>query len=332
MRLALRFCATSARQLLGALALAGLVLPAAVAEAALRVAVISDLNGAYGSTAYEAGVARAVSRLVELRPDLVISTGDMVAGQRLHPPLEREHLQAMWMALHRHVSDPIHAAGIPMAVTPGNHDASQYPRFQLERDIYREQWLRRPHGLQFVDKANYPFNYAFSIGDVLFISIDATRVGALDEAQRTWVDELLKARGAGFRHRVAFSHLPIYPMARGRETEVTADHALERILQGHAVELYLSGHHHAFYPGFHDGIRHIGQACLGAGPRRLIGGSQVSARAITWLEFDDSGIEVSALTGPALEDSLDVSTLPPAISSPYGTLVRDDLRPRQVYE
>jgi hypothetical protein len=49
---------------------------------ALRVAVISDLNGDYGSTDYEAEVDEAVSSICALNPDLVISTGDMVAGQR----------------------------------------------------------------------------------------------------------------------------------------------------------------------------------------------------------------------------------------------------------
>ena len=57
-------------------------------EEPLRVAVISDLNGSYGSTAYAKEVARAVERIIDLRPDLVISTGDMVAGQR-RPHLSR---------------------------------------------------------------------------------------------------------------------------------------------------------------------------------------------------------------------------------------------------
>jgi len=46
----------------------------------LRVAVISDMNGSYGSTEYESTVDGAVRRIVALKPNLVISTGDMVAG------------------------------------------------------------------------------------------------------------------------------------------------------------------------------------------------------------------------------------------------------------
>ncbi len=307
--------------------LAVLLVPTCIADV-LRVAVISDLNGSYGSSVYSPILARHIAGLVELQPDLIISTGDMVAGQRRHPPLERDAVEAMWSAFHAQVSDPIRAANIPFAVTPGNHDASAYPAFAMERAIYLQQWQERTDGLRFIDRRNYPFNYAFALGDVLFISLDATRVGVIDDEQRSWLDTLLQHKGAEFRHRVAFSHLPIYPFSVGRETEVTADHELERLLQQHQVELYLSGHHHAFYPGFRAGIRHVGQACLGAGPRRLIGTSQVAKRAVTWLEFDDEdGITVNALTGPGLDEPIDFSTLPASIVSRYGTLVREDLRP-----
>ena len=303
-----------------------LLVPPAIADA-LRVAVISDLNPSYGSTVYSPVVARHIAGLVRLRPDLVISTGDMVAGQRRHPPLERDTVEAMWSGFHAQVSDPIRAANIPFAVTPGNHDASAYPAFALERAIYRQQWQERTDGLHFIDRRNYPFDYAFALGEVLFISLDATRVGVLDDEQRSWLDTLLQQKGPEFRYRVAFSHLPIYPFSVGRENEVTADLELERLLRQHRVELYLSGHHHAFYPGYRAGIRHVGQACLGAGPRRLIGTSQKAKRAVTWLEFDDEGIEVTAFTGPALDQPIDVTTLPATIVSSYGTLIRQDLRP-----
>ena len=296
--------------------------------AALQVAVISDLNGSYGSSEYEASVSAAVERLVGMRPDLVISTGDMVAGQRLHPPLGREAVTAMWSAFHREVTDPLDAAGIPLAVTPGNHDASAYASFVIEREAFREEWLPRAGRLGFVDRAAYPFHYAFAVDDVLFVSLDVTRVGALDASQLQWLDQVLTRNAAHFRHRVAFGHLPVLPFAQGRETEVTADHVLERLLKRHGVELYLSGHHHAFYPGFHGGIRHIGQACLGAGPRKLIGSGQSSQRAITWLVFDDQGVHVSALSGPGFDEPISLDGLPAAIRSRFGTLVRDDLRNR----
>lgn len=328
MRVDLAVCKIGRHRLAALLAGGFCLLHAGVVMAALQVAVISDLNGSYGSSEYEASVSAAVERLVGMRPDLVISTGDMVAGQRLHPPLGREAVTAMWSAFHREVTDPLDAAGIPLAVTPGNHDASAYASFVMEREAFREEWLPRAGRLGFVDRAAYPFHYAFAVDDVLFVSLDVTRVGALDASQMQWLDQVLTRNAAHFRHRVAFGHLPVLPFAQGRETEVTADHVLERLLKRHGVELYLSGHHHAFYPGFHGGIRHIGQACLGAGPRKLIGSGQSSQRAITWLVFDDQGVHVSALSGPGFDEPISLDGLPAAIRSRFGTLVRDDLRNR----
>ena len=300
----------------------------AAAFAALRVAVISDLNGSYGSTRYESTVSEAVQRLIELKPDLVISTGDMVAGQRLHPPLAETVVTAMWASFHDTVTEPLAKARIPLAVTPGNHDASAYATFALEREAFRREWLARKPAVRFVDDSGYPFRYAFSAGDVLFVSLDVTRVGAIDADEKRWLDQLLGREAARFRHRVVFSHLPVYPFTHGRETEVSADHELERILRRHGVEVYLSGHHHAFYPGYREGIRFVSQACLGAGPRALLGMGTRSARAVTLLEVSDDGpLAVRALAAPDFMREIDWSSLPQSITSRYGTLVRDDLRP-----
>jgi hypothetical protein len=313
--------------LAAALALLAALLSGGAARAGLRVAVISDMNGSYGSTRYEPGVAEAIRRLVALKPDLVISTGDMVAGQRLNPPLRRDAVEAMWAAFHAEVTHWIQSAGIPFAVTPGNHDASSHENFAPERKIYREQWLDRVPPVHFVDRRNYPFNYAFTVDEVLFVSLEATRAGPLAGDQRSWLDRLLTREGRHFRHRVVFSHLPIYPFSEGVETEVTTDHELERLLRRHNVELYLSGHHHAFYPGYRGGVRFVGQACLGAAPRRLIGAGRASERAVTWLEFDGERVAVTALSGPQLDRPIDLETLPRSIQSRFGTLIRDDLRP-----
>ncbi len=122
----------------------------------LRIAVISDMNGGYGSAEYESSVDGAVLRIVELKPDLVISTGDMVAGQR-RPHLTRNQVEAMWRSFHAHVSEPLAKAGIPLAVTPGNHDGSAYHGFELERQMYGEQWSARRPAVTFIDATHYPY-------------------------------------------------------------------------------------------------------------------------------------------------------------------------------
>jgi len=290
----------------------------------LRVAVISDLNGNYGSTEYESTVDGAVRRIVEMKPDLVISTGDMVAGQR-KPHLTRPQVETMWRAFHEHVSNPLAEAGIPLAVTPGNHDGSAYHGFELERQIYGEQWSARRLAVTFVDAAHYPYHYAFAAGEALFVSLDATTLGGLAPEQMTWLKELLAEHGPKYRQRVVFSHVPLWPFTQGREREFIGDPALEQLLKDAKVDLYLSGHHHAFYPGHKDGIHLVSQACAGAGPRRLIGSDQRSPRAFTLIEIDGTQLRLAALKEPDFTQRVDWRTLPERIHSQAAELIRADL-------
>ena len=56
---------------------------------AFRVVVISDLNGSYGSVDYDPRVGRAVTAIIAMRPDLVISTGRHGGGPAPSAPVAR---------------------------------------------------------------------------------------------------------------------------------------------------------------------------------------------------------------------------------------------------
>jgi 3',5'-cyclic AMP phosphodiesterase CpdA len=288
------------------------------------VAVISDLNGGYGSTDYESTVDAAVRRIVEMKPDLVISAGDMVAGQR-RPHLTRDQVEAMWRSFHAHVSDPLAKSDIPLAVTPGNHDGSAYHGFERERQIYGEQWSARRPAVDFVDATSYPYHYAFAAGDALFVSLDATTLGELPPEQTAWLKDLLARHGGRYRQRIVFSHVPLWPFTQGREREFIGDPVLEQVLREARVDLYLSGHHHAFYPGHKDGIHLVSQSCAGAGPRRLIGAKEPSPRAITLIEIDGAKLRLAALQEPDFTRPIDWHTLPERIRSKASELIRADL-------
>lgn len=286
----------------------------------LTVAVVSDLNGSYGSEQYGQAVHNAVERLAAMGPDLVIISGDMVAGQRPQPRLRSGELDRMWAVFRRDVAGRLDKAGISLAATPGNHDASDYPGFEAERAAYRRAWAgREPAGM--VDRGDYPFHYAFAKGHALFIALDATRKGPLDPAQRAWLEGVLARHGDEYRWRVVFGHLPLHPVNDYRRPEILNDPELEGLLARAGVDVYLSGHHHAFYPGQHGGLAQVSQACLGASPRPLTGTAGRSPRAITVLEFRTDGAwRVGALEGPDFRGWLDATALPPAI----GDLVRLD--------
>ena len=290
----------------------------------VTIAVISDINGRYGSTEYTPFISKVIDKIAAIKPDVVISTGDMVAGQR-KPLLARPEVEAMWTAFHQTLSDPIAKAGLPFAVTPGNHDGANAADFLLERQIFAEQWQPRKPALKYIEATEYPFYYAFVIDKVMFVSLDATVVGALPDSQMRWLEQILKNARINQEKIVLFSHVPLWPFAIARERDYIGDAKLEKMLQKYGVDLYLSGHHHAFYPGHKDGIYYIGQACIGAGPRPLIGTDKVSERSFTLLQIDDDTIRVNAFPENDLITPLNWETLPKAINSKAATLNRADL-------
>jgi hypothetical protein len=294
--------------------------PAAMPPRSITVAVIADINSSYGSTTYTPPVHAAVRRIIELRPDLVIALGDVIAGQRAGVDST-----AMWAGFRRDVADPLAAAGIPLAVTPGNHDASGYAEYAGERAIFVEEWSRRRPALDFVDGERFPLRYSFALGPALFVSLDATETGDMTAEQLAWLRGQLEA-GASRPVTIVFGHLPIHPVAVGREGDWLGGPALESLLASHGADLYLSGHDHAYYPFRAGSLRQIAIGSL-AGSRPLIGTDAPSPRTLVILQIDVGGeVDVAAYTGERFDEPLDVASLPLQIGAGVDVLRRDDGR------
>jgi len=291
----------------------------------VRIAVISDINGRYGSTSYDGRVTEAIQRIIELAPDLVIGTGDMVAGQRPHPPLTLAQLLAMWQGFNDTVQRPLAEAGIPLLMTPGNHDASAYTNYQLERTVYREYQSRQRPPLAIAPGGDYPFHYRADLGGVRLISVDATRSGPLDPTQRRWLAGELASRD-GVTHTLVFGHLPLQPVTRGRERDVVDDPELESLLLTGRVNAYLSGHHHGFYPGQRLGIAMLAGGNLGGNQRALVGTNQRTGYNFSLLTLAPDGtLAVAAYTGAGFTQAIDFHTLPESIGQGDRRLWRRDL-------
>lgn len=295
------------------------------AQEPLRIAVISDINGRYGSTAYHDRVAQAIERIILMGPDLVISTGDMVAGQRPSPRLSGIELDSMWRHFHESVRKPLENAGIPVLMTPGNHDASAYPAYSLERDRYSAYHSAHPPTLEVLDPGHFPFRYAVTVGDVLLVSLDATTIGPVSAAQREWLAGLLDARDR-YRSVFVFGHLPLQPVAVGREREIIVDPVLEKLMAAGEVSAYLSGHHHAFYPGWRNGLSMLSMGNLGGNPRALTGTNNNTGFSFVWLVVHrDGSYTIDALTEPDFDTRIPLDSLPPSLGNGKGQLSRLDL-------
>jgi 3',5'-cyclic AMP phosphodiesterase CpdA len=246
----------------------------------------------------------------------------MVAGQR-RPQLNAAEIRAMWKGFHKAVSNPLRKAGIPLAVTPGNHDASAYGGFEREREIFAEEWRARRPAVQFVDAQNYPFNYAFDLGGVRFASLDITTLGTLGFDQDQWLERIMND---GPETRVIFSHIPLWSFAQGRETEIISDPKVTTLLAKTGVDMHLSGHHHAYYPGASSGIAYVSQSCIGAGPRRLIGQNNRSVRGFTVIDItSDGSLGLSHYGGADYTRRTNANSLPAKLTTPQGVLNRIDL-------
>ncbi|MEM6837380.1 MAG: metallophosphoesterase [Cyanobacteria bacterium P01_C01_bin.120] len=261
----------------------------------LRMVVMSDLNGVYGSTDYDPDIDKTMALIPFWNPDLVVCSGDMIAGQDLS--LTPDQLQAMWAAFDEHVAAPLREAELPYGFTIGNHDASgalginDQPLFQQERDLAAAYWQAPQHdpGVEFVDRFDFPFYYTFRHNDVFFLSWDGSS-NQIPADKLAWVENALASDAAqNARMRVMLGHLPLYAVAVGRnepgEVMANADQ-LRAMLEKYDVHTYISGHHHAYYPGHRGDLQLLHMGIIGSGPRPLIDSDLPPWKAITVLDVD----------------------------------------------
>lgn len=288
----------------------------------LRVAVISDLNGSYGSTSYGAFVHGAIAEIIERRPDVVLCAGDMVAGQ--HHGL---NYRAMWQGFHQAVSQPLEQAGIPLLITAGNHDGPMSRRYAYQRKIYKDEWMMRVPKVQFVDQSHYPEYYSVAMGSTLFIAIDSSTVGPLSTTQMKWLKKQLKHADA-YTTKIVFGHVPQWAVSVGREREIIGDQNLVDLFERYGVDAFITGHDHAYYPGARDTTRYIAAPALGSGPRSLLAPYQErSPRGFVEFYVSPEGglYDVESWKAPDFKEVDDRRSLPAKVGTSYGPLVRDDL-------
>ncbi|WP_228023911.1 metallophosphoesterase family protein [Synechocystis salina] len=301
------------------------------------MAVISDLNSAYGSTSYEPEVHKALELIPNLQPDLVLCSGDMVAGQS--PKLTSAQIQAMWDAFDRVVTQPLRQARIPFGFTLGNHDASgaldqnRRFRFQNERELAARYWRNPAHdpGITFLDKSDFPFYYTFSQNGVFFLVWDGS-THRIPPEKLAWVERALASAPAqNAKLRMAIGHLPLYGVAEGRNKpgEVMANaEQLRALLEKYQVHTYISGHQHAYYPGRRGNLELLHTGILGAGPRVLIGQERRSPKTLTILDVTFDQPDQVQYTTYDMKDlsPVGLESLPRFLLGHNGRVIRRDLR------
>lgn len=298
-----------------------------------RIVVMSDLNSQYGSTEYEPEVDQAIALIPEWQPDLVLSGGDMIAGQKAS--LTQSQIEAMWTAFDRHVAAPLRQYNIPFGFTIGNHDGSgaiknQDLIFENERDLAKAYWSQKQHklGLDFIDRANFPFYYSFQQNDIFFLVWDAS-THIISEQQLAWVNKTLNSEVAQQASMsIAIGHLPLYPVAvaKNKPGEYLANgQELRSLLEENHVHLYISGHHHAYYPGKKGKLELLHAGALGQGARQLIQSDALPHQTITIVDLDLTKTQLFYTTyDPRTWEIISLEELPLSITGENGTIFRHD--------
>lgn len=245
----------------------------------LRLAVISDMNGRYGSDQYDAEVVKAIDMIIEERPDIVINAGDMVAGQK-----NKLNYRKMWAGFHAAVTQRLADAKIPMAQIPGNHDASGYERYAKEREIYIDEWTQRKPDLPYADDSRYPLYYSFVFKDVFFVALDATTLDPLDDEQYAWLEKQLSSNPTPNRP-VVFFHVPLFPITTIKPTEILRDGRLEPLFAKHRVQLVINGHQQAYFPAALNGVIYLHAGALGGGPRPVRQNDGIAPKTLTFVNL-----------------------------------------------
>jgi hypothetical protein len=303
----------------------------------VRFVVISDLNGPYGSTDYDPEVDLGLNLVPFWQPDMVLCSGDMVAGQDL--TLSTERIRAMWAAFDDHIAASLRRMNMPFGFTIGNHDASGAQGisggflFQQERDLASEYWNQPAHdpNLQFVDRYEFPFYYSFEYQDIFFVAWDGS-ASIIPPEKLAWVEQALasdKAQQA--KMRIMVGHLPLYAVAVGRnEPAEVMNNAeeLQAMMERYNVHTYISGHHHAYYPAHRGNLQFLHTGILGSGPRPLIDSNLPPRKTLTVVDVNFNSPEVTTYNTFDMQQlvSIENEELPRFLLGHNGRLLRRDVQ------
>ncbi len=227
-------------------------------------AIVSDNAGLPRPGVFE----KAIRGLDRLRPDFVISVGDVIGGFTFEGRIDDvEQLTRSW----DEITTLIDGLGVPFFYVVGNNDINS-PQSQ---PLWQQRFGRT--------------YYSFEYQDVLFIALNSddppgTDPGGIGGEQLRWLQETLET-SADVRWTFVFLHRPLWT----RQPEVWAK--VERLL-GNRKRTVFAGHLHAFDLAALDGQNYYTLATTG-GASALEGPAYGSFDHIVWVSFSDRGPVVS---------------------------------------
>ncbi len=242
----------------------------------IRVLLLGDRTGrANDSIFYKALKEGAV-----LRPDLILTVGDLIGGYQ--PDDRMDEADAQW----DHVLGMIgkHFGNTPLYTTAGNHDI----------------WSESSEAL-FAKRIGHPPNHAFDLGDARIIIFDSSRVHSeseLEEESLNWLaDALFEARDHA--NRIVVTHMPLW----AKEGGGAYGSPLHDVFIAGNADWVLTGHWHHSMSDDRDGIKYRMLGPSGTTPHRE--GHPESGNFSTFglMTIDGDDVEISLVPVGAITPS-----------------------------
>lgn len=225
-----------------------------------------------------------INRMVDISPDFVIHTGDMVESGRV---------KSEWDNFFNIGKDLLRSA--PFFPTLGNHEDFDPPNFKSP----------------YLDIFHLPGNelwYSFDYGNARFICLKADgypiNVYFPDEEQLNWLEKQLSENEAQWLF--VFFHIGIFTSRSEEFLETGLRERLAPMLERYNVDAVFMGHHHSYERLLVNGVTYFITAGGGAPLYDLENpepGSQVALKAHHFLEMH---IEDDVLVGKAIDENGEV--------------------------
>jgi len=242
-------------------------------ENPVRFAILGDRTGGHIPGLF----GKSVEQIQRLRPDFVMTVGDMIEGYYD----DSVRIAEEW-AEYDSIIAPL---TMPIYHTPGNHD--------IWSD-YSEKMYRLYKGKPY---------YSFDTAGVHFAILDNGRWSSVSEfpsEQIEWLTEDLKANQDA-AYTMVFMHKPFW---FGGVDESQPD-TLHSLFVNHGVDAVFTGHFHDYFAAKYDGILYTGIGSSGARTDKAPTGL---GHHTGWVTVDNDGIHIVPIDLGAVRAWDDVTT------------------------
>ncbi len=258
-------------------------------EPIFEFAIVADNTGGERDGVF----SMAVDKLNALRPQFVMSVGDLISGYTEDPAI----LSKQWKTFQGYLRE----LEPPFFYTAGNHDMSN--------DVMRKDWNAR------YGRAYYSFNYR----GCHFMVLASEGVGAqeMGEAQVAWAEADLE-RHKSAKWTFIFMHKPLWDydanrvaagVKSGAPQKLTGFERVEAALDGRPRTVF-AGHYHKYNLHRRDHRDYFVLATTGGGSS-LAGPEKGQFDHITWVRMREDGPEIVNL-------KLDGIVKKDVVANPYG--------------